>query len=422
MHATPTKFIAGEVPTYTRSVFESILAGMGGDDGRVSRYVVSEDGARVKEVDTAESLAWHPWCEVTTPGSPNPLDEPWLRFPFTARQLAALMTDGWGHLFREKYGDWKDGPDEEELLSISQLGGKAREALRAAYAAYRRAVEMAPRLDRSLDESARELAQRYDAAREEAMAREELRKPGHSDIEYRARVARVNDAVADLGLSMREARRAADTAYSQWRRAVVQHLLLPIEDVPSEAFECLLLRSVPPDRRAEALHQMQSQREFADSAAGKALWDLMGEISGVEKEIRYWQLFNAQNIAEAARRKDELKELGTRLADLNARVNDIDQTGGGKQHRIDPAKESALQRQQRRLADLRAFGGEWVRRNGSWRARDQQSGAFGKLVAQERINGSRNSSEKSVRLDLCAAAEAEAESKRGGVMLKGLAP
>jgi hypothetical protein len=125
----PPKFIAGEEPTYTRSVFEAILAGMGGDDDCRSQYVLSEDGARVKEVDTAGSLAWHPWCEVVAPGSPNPLDEPWLRFPFTARQLAALMTDGWGYFIQEKYGDWQDGPDGDELLSIGRLGGKAKEAL-----------------------------------------------------------------------------------------------------------------------------------------------------------------------------------------------------------------------------------------------------------------------------------------------------
>jgi hypothetical protein len=421
MPVPPPKLMAGEEPTYTRSVFEAILAGMHGDDEWKSQYVLSEDGARVKEVDTAGSLAWHPWCEVMTPGSPNPLDEPWLRFPFTARQLAALLTDGWGYFIQEKYGDWQEGPNEDELLSIGPLGGKAKEALRGAYAAYRHAVEMAPRLDRSLEERARELVQQYDFARERAIQREELRKPAHTESEYAARLKRVNDSVAELDLSMREARTAADTAHAQWRRAVVQHLLLPIEEVPAESFERLVLQCVAPDRRAAALHQLQSDREFADSAVGRALWDLGAEISEVEKELREWQLFKPRNITEAARRKDELKELNTRLDDLNARVKDIGLAGTESQPRAEAAEENAVQRQQRRLADLRTFGGDWVKRGGSWRARDRQSGAFGKLVAQERSNGSRNCSEKSVRLDLCAAAEAEAELKRSGVMLKGLA-
>lgn len=54
------------------------------------------------------------------------------------------MVDGWGRGIQEKYGDWEVGPDEDEMQSIGMLGGKAREVLQAAYAAYRSAVEMAP--------------------------------------------------------------------------------------------------------------------------------------------------------------------------------------------------------------------------------------------------------------------------------------
>ncbi len=407
---------------YTRQVFEAIANGLGFPFPYIDALSWDDRGVWLKAAESDHSLAWHPRCETLDLGGPDPLSSPWLPFPFSARDLTAWLVEGWGYFIREKYGDWQDGPDEDELLSIGLLGGKAKEALRGAYAAYRYAADLAPRLDRSLEETALALAEQYDAAREAAMAQEALRDHRDCDAEYKARLARVNAAVAHLEQPVRDARRAADLAYDERRRAVVQHLLLPIEDVPAKAFECLLLRSVPPTRRAEALHQIQSQHEFADSAKGKALWDLMDEAHGVEQEIRYWQLLNAQNITEAARRKDELKELSARLADLNARMTDIDLTGEGEQPRIGGAAETALQRQQRRLADLRAFGGDWVKRNGSWRARDQQSGAFGKLVAQERINGSRNCSEKSVRLDLRAAAEAEAEMKRGGVMLKGLDP
>jgi hypothetical protein len=422
MSVSPPKLIACDEPTYSRSVFEAILGGMGEHAAWKRPYVLTEDGARVPDADTDGSLGWHPWSEAVTPGSPNPLDEPWLRFPFTARQLAALMTDGWGYFIREAYGDSQDGPNEDDLLSIGPLGGKAKEALSAAYAAYRYAVEMAPRLDQSLAGKAREIARQYDAAREAAIAQEGLRENGLPDTEYTARLARVEEAVADQKGAMKEARQTAELAYARWRRAVVLHLLLPIEEVPPESFECLKLRSVPADRRAEALHQMQSLRAFEDTAAGKAQWDLMHEMRGVESEIRYWQQFNAHSITEAARRKDELNALNARLAALNALMNGIDRADGGKQPRVDAAEESTSQRQQRRLSDLHAFGGGWVKHDGRWRARDQQSGAFQKLVAQERKNGSRNFSEKSVRIDLCAAAEAEAEVIRGGVMLRGLAP
>lgn len=309
--------LSGEEPMYTRSVFEAVLAGMGWDDPFKAEYVCSDDGARVKQVDTAGSLAWHPSCEVITPGSPNPLDEPWLRFPFTARQLAALMADGWGRFIQKKYGDWDDGPDEDKLRSIGLLGGKAKEVLRAAYAAYRHAVEMAPRLDRSLEVSAREITQQYNAAREAAMAREELREHRHSDAEYTARLARVNEAVADLGQAMNEAQQTADLAYSHWRRAVVQHLLLPIEEVSAESFECLL-RALPPDRRAA-----QAQQTFQDSDEGKQ-WDLDCEQQRVEAELRRWQLMHPQSVTEAVLHEAKLKELAAELKAISDRMRSLE--------------------------------------------------------------------------------------------------
>jgi len=308
---------SGEEPTYTRSVFEAVLAGMGWDDPFKAEYVCSDDGARVKQVDSAGSLAWHPFCEVMTPGSPNPLDEPWLRFPFTARQLAALMTDGWGYFIQEKYGDWESGPDEGELRSIGPLGGKAREALQAAYAAYRQAVEMAPRLDRSLESVASGHTRRYREARKAAAEQEQLRKHRHSDAKYTARLARVNEAVADLGQAMTEAQQAAALAHTRWRRAMVQHLLLPIEEVSAECFDCLILRALPPDRRAEALHQTQAQHAFRDSDEGKAHWDLICEQQKVEAELRRWQLMRPQSVTEAVLHEARLKELTAELTAIS---------------------------------------------------------------------------------------------------------
>lgn len=324
MPAQTSMLVAGEEPTYTRTVFEAILAGMGGNDPFKGEYVCSEDGVRVKDLDTAGLLAWHPWSEVTTPGSPNPLDEPWLRFPFTARQLAALMTDGWGYFIRQRYGGWDEGPDEDELQSVGSRGGKAKEVLRAAYAAYRHAVGLAPRLDPGLEIKALEIAKQYGAAREAAMAQEKLREHRGSDPEYTARLARVNEAVAVLRRATDDARKAADTAHSRWRRAVVQHLLLPIDEVSAECFENLALRALPPDRRAQAFHQMQAQREFEDSDEGKAHWELDCEKQRLAAELRRWQLLHPQSVTEAVLKDAKLKALTAESVGISDRMRALE--------------------------------------------------------------------------------------------------
>lgn len=315
---------AGEEPVYSRSVFEAILVGMDSADPSDAHYVCSEEGAWVQHRDSDGLLDWHPWSEVMTPGSPNPLDEPWLRFPFTARQLAALMTDGRGYFVQAKYGDWQDGPDEDELLCVRPLGGKAKEALRAAYAEYRRALEMAPRLDRSLELIASELEERHREAREAAKAREELHEHRDSDDEYKARLARVEESVVDLKRERDEARQKADLAYSHWRRSVVQHLLLPIEEVSAECFDCSMLRALPPDRRAEALHQTRALGAFKDSEEGKAHWELICEQDSVEAELRRWQLMQPQGVTEAVLHEAKLKELTAKLTAIADRMRSLE--------------------------------------------------------------------------------------------------
>lgn len=413
----------GEQSTYTRSVFEAILAGMGWGSPAESEYACDDAGAWVKQVETAQTLAWHPLCELMAPGSPNPLDAPWLPFPFTARQLAALMVSGWGYFIQEKYGDWENGPDPDELGSIDQLGGKAREALTAAYVAYREALELAPKLDKSLAIQDRDLVDRYRHAREEAAIRERLTEADISADEYTARLARIAASVEDLHLQVLAARKVANDAESSWRRAIVQHLLLPIDMVPAAAFDCSMLRALPPERRAQALHQQRAQLEFESSAEGQAHWALVSEQFDLEREVRRWQLMNPQTVTEAVLHDAKLKELEGRLADVRHRLNHwtwIPEVLAGAAPEIADAPpastlehESADDRQRRRLQDLRQrFGGDWVRRDGKWTAKDRQSGAFRNLVIQESANGSKNVSEKSVRADLAAAAEAEAAERR----------
>ena len=229
MSDNPAASLVSEEPTYNRAVFESILKGMGDNDSLLSKYRCEDSGAWVTDADAQEELAWHPWCEVSMLGSPDPLVEPWLRFPFTARHLAALMVYGYGYFIQERYGSWESGPDETALLNIGQRGVKAKEALRGAYDAYRQAEAIFPRQYRSLDITSLEINLQYKTDREAAIVKEGLRDRHLSDAEYTTRLARVNKAVAELGDSMDAARKAADLALHQWRRSVVQHLLLPIE-------------------------------------------------------------------------------------------------------------------------------------------------------------------------------------------------
>ena len=98
---------------------------------------------------------------------------------------------------------------------------------------------------------------------------------------------------------------------------MVQHLLLPIEEVSAECFDCLILRALPPDRRAEALHQTQALHAFRDSDEGKAQWDLICEQQKVEAELRRWQLMRPQSVTEAVLHEAKLKELTAELTAIS---------------------------------------------------------------------------------------------------------
>ena len=93
-----------------------------------------------------EVLMWKPVCELDGPDAVDPLAAPSLPIPFSVNELAAFMLDGAGAIVSSAYGPWNGGPDEEVLQGLGVLGGKAREALRAAYAAYRTAEGIVPPL------------------------------------------------------------------------------------------------------------------------------------------------------------------------------------------------------------------------------------------------------------------------------------
>lgn len=327
----------GDQQLYSRSVFEAILAGLATSDPFRDKYELDDRGAWVVKDYRNSGLGWHPLCEVVDQhDSLNPLDEPWLPFPFTARRLAALLADGCGYFIQGQYGGWDDGPDEFELGSIGKLGGKAKQAIKAAYQEFRDAVALAPKLDRSLATAAADLAQQYREERETAIKREGLWEQGIADVEYTKRVGRVQVAVVDVGQLLSVAQKTADDAYSRWRRAVVQHLLLPVDRVDSEAFENKILQAIPPERRAEAIAQIRAGREFSDSEMGRAHWALVCERGDTERELRRWQLMAADTPTDALIQEQKVAELKSKLASLDKQLSDMDEAN----QVIQPAAET----------------------------------------------------------------------------------
>jgi hypothetical protein len=275
-------------------------------------------------LDTAGNLVWHPLCEILDVGSPNPLDEPWLPFPFTARQLAALMVDGWGDFIREKYGDWETGPAPDELLSLGMLAGKAKEALTAAYEAYREAAALAPRLDPELALRAQNLQDQYTEAREAAMSSFGVREPGISSDEREARQKRVEAAVADLKRRMTDASQLAQESESRWRRAVVQFLLLPLEAVSPESFRSQILAAVPPSRRAEALEEAQRRHASANSDEDRAHWELACALDEVKEQRSRLQAMHPTNLTEESLKANRLEELAAEADAISARLDEFE--------------------------------------------------------------------------------------------------
>ena len=358
-------------PTYSHHVFEAILEGVGRDG---TEFICRPDGAYPSEVFASTDLAWHRLTETVTKGSPNPQDEPWLPFPFSARQLAALMVDGWGYFIRSKYGDWDEGPDSEALSDLGPLGAKAKEAIAGAHAAYGRAITFAPRLNPRLSATASQLEAVYRVERDLAIEKEGLWERGITDAEYGERLARVNQAVIDLAAQLMEAQRAATAAEAAWRKAVVQHLLMPIEQVPSEAFADLGLRTIAPEHRAEHMHVQRLGRAFETSEAGREHFELVCQKHDVERALREYELRNPVSITELAIRDDKVKELKGELRSISGRMEELERRGSSdaKHSGIAPTDSATTDRASlaTRTELVAAFGGfglriEWFEDLGS---------------------------------------------------------
>ena len=138
-------------PQYGEAVARAILE-VAADDMVGSIFRI--DGRGVWIDDPVSTFhAWHPAMSIDAPGSPDPLSEPSLPFPFTARQLAAFALSGMGRFVADAFfGDgplfWTgDGPwgnsieQRDDMLGrLPTRGIKAREALIEARKAYEAAA------------------------------------------------------------------------------------------------------------------------------------------------------------------------------------------------------------------------------------------------------------------------------------------
>lgn len=199
-----------------------------------------DDGIRVKpgveENDPAQVLSWTPACEMEGwPDSPEASTYPALPYPFTAKELAAFLLAGAGSMVAEYYGDFSDGPDEDNLQALGIKAGHARDALRQAYTEIRRAIADIGEVDQQLQQKAHALRHQFNEANVEANRREGLWEPGISEDERRVRRERARQSVEELKEEMNSVGRDADSALKNWNAAMVKALLYPAPELTDAA-------------------------------------------------------------------------------------------------------------------------------------------------------------------------------------------
>lgn len=219
----------GGEASYGRSDFESIVtrldvngyasAAFGIGPNRI--FKINAQGVWIEPDSSDGAPRWHPKSETRLHGGGNPYDEPLLPFPFTAKQLAAFMVDGYGEMFlRLEFGEWEDGPDIGADYPTLRLPASAREVMDEAYAAFRVAAKGAEHL---LPQDVRRLESVHVAAKAKLRRFERRNEQDAENPEHFERKRCVDNAKSEL-----ENARAQDTDISRmWRKAVVTHLLMP---------------------------------------------------------------------------------------------------------------------------------------------------------------------------------------------------
>lgn len=247
------------VQTFNKAVGE-VIALRFIDDWATS----DDDGIRIKpdieSGDCTQILSWTPACEMEGwPDAPDALTHPSLPYPFTAKELAAFLLAGAGSMVAEYYGDFSDGPDEDNLQALGIKAGHARDALRQAYTEIRRAIAEVGEVDQELQQKAFHLRSQFNDANGEANRREGLWEPGISEDERRVRRERARQSVEELKVEMDSVGRDADSALKHWNRAMVKALLYPTPELTDAAAppEAVLMppqaQQSPPDTPAPEL-------------------------------------------------------------------------------------------------------------------------------------------------------------------------
>lgn len=216
-------------PQYSQEVFEALIVALELSEIR-DHYAIGPRGAFLRTVNEPTSVYfspnWSPACDLDGPDGPDPLSEPALPFPFTAKQLAAWMLDGWGTSVAEVAGELHAGPDDAALALLGERERKVREALIAAYAAISKAQDVVgPAAHRVNMEKAEAML---------ALAEAEVCVKRKARLRARHRLAQSE----------------AETARVAWRRAMVKELLV----------QAVVAAAPAPGRGAEVQHDRQKRR------------------------------------------------------------------------------------------------------------------------------------------------------------------
>jgi hypothetical protein len=176
----------------------------------------------VLKADTSHQLLWNYFCELD---NCDAQEMPSLPIPFSENELAAFMLDGIGTYVRAFYGEWEDGPDEEQLRAFGPLANKPREALRKAYQAYREAEMAVPKLDIMYEEKARRLIELYKTKNTRLNAHYSIFAQDISIPQRERRRRRVTALLEELKKRRNIAVKNSSEAFSLWRKAMVNQLL-----------------------------------------------------------------------------------------------------------------------------------------------------------------------------------------------------
>lgn len=261
--------------------------------------------------EETDFLAWRPAevfaDEVDPPDVPL---TPSLPFPFTEGELAAFMLGGVGAFVAERYGHWADGPDADVLEELPRQEVRARAALKAAYAAYRKAEEKIGPYSDDLNRAARELTRKYREARREALApvrsehvpwpRELGREQSAEELcrEHQRPLEKALAPLEDLRAEMELTKAQAAATQRAWLKAMVRELLTAPEEpqAMSVAGPENSVPAIPVGRADQTVDRGDSAQDIQDSQPGqndlpryellatpKRLIEVFGNFTGMDE-------------------------------------------------------------------------------------------------------------------------------------------